>query len=108
CSFQAEDGIRVLHVTGVQTCALPISPIPVTRPQPVAAPTAPARVQPDVQPVVEQVVVDEGTLQAEIVTTPPVDAGPADIAPPAEIGRASGREEADHLARDVASQERSA
>src|SRR5690606_40722364 len=22
--FQAEDGIRVLHVTGVQTCALPI------------------------------------------------------------------------------------
>src|SRR5690606_40864591 len=24
--FQAEDGIRVFHVTGVQTCALPISP----------------------------------------------------------------------------------
>src|SRR5690606_39505769 len=24
CSFQAEDGIRVFHVTGVQTCALPI------------------------------------------------------------------------------------
>src|SRR5690606_40945928 len=23
--FHAEDGIRVLHVTGVQTCALPIS-----------------------------------------------------------------------------------
>src|SRR5690606_40002963 len=23
-SFQAEDGIRALHVTGVQTCALPI------------------------------------------------------------------------------------
>src|SRR5690606_40336425 len=23
--FEAEDGIRVLHVTGVQTCALPIS-----------------------------------------------------------------------------------
>src|SRR5256886_7362544 len=26
--FQAEDGIRVLTVTGVQTCALPISPAP--------------------------------------------------------------------------------
>src|SRR5437870_12588562 len=26
--FQAEDGIRVGHVTGVQTCALPISPTP--------------------------------------------------------------------------------
>src|SRR5690606_40884346 len=26
--FQAEDGIRVFHVTGVQTCALPISPPP--------------------------------------------------------------------------------
>src|SRR5690606_40235981 len=24
--FQAADGIRVFHVTGVQTCALPISP----------------------------------------------------------------------------------
>src|SRR5690606_39896197 len=26
--FQAEDGIRDFHVTGVQTCALPISLIP--------------------------------------------------------------------------------
>src|SRR3712207_8225362 len=26
--FQAEDGIRDIGVTGVQTCALPISPIP--------------------------------------------------------------------------------
>src|SRR5215510_16169431 len=26
--FQAEDGIRDGHVTGVQTCALPISPLP--------------------------------------------------------------------------------
>src|SRR5690606_39492478 len=25
--FQAEDGIRVFHVTGVQTCALPISQV---------------------------------------------------------------------------------
>src|SRR5690606_39636896 len=25
CFFQAEGGIRVFHVTGVQTCALPIS-----------------------------------------------------------------------------------
>src|SRR5690606_40417137 len=28
--FQAEDGIRDFHVTGVQTCALPIYPIPPT------------------------------------------------------------------------------
>src|SRR5690606_39737450 len=28
--FQAEDGIRDFHVTGVQTCALPICPDPVT------------------------------------------------------------------------------
>src|SRR3990167_4865848 len=27
CFFQAEDGIRDLTVTGVQTCALPISPL---------------------------------------------------------------------------------
>src|SRR3989442_4875676 len=30
--FQAEDGIRDADVTGVQTCALPISPHPGTRP----------------------------------------------------------------------------
>src|SRR5690606_40031847 len=29
--FQAEDGIRDFHVTGVQTCALPISAIPRAR-----------------------------------------------------------------------------
>src|SRR5690606_40758115 len=28
CFFQAEDGIRDFHVTGVQTCALPISDEP--------------------------------------------------------------------------------
>src|SRR5690606_40087966 len=28
CFFQAEDGIRDFHVTGVQTCALPISSRP--------------------------------------------------------------------------------
>src|SRR5690606_39724968 len=30
--FQAEDGIRYFHVTGVQTCALPISKISVQLP----------------------------------------------------------------------------
>src|SRR2546426_6525236 len=30
--FQAEDGIRDYKVTGVQTCALPISPRPASRP----------------------------------------------------------------------------
>src|SRR5690606_39760344 len=29
--FQAEDGIRDLHVTGVQTCALPISNVTIVR-----------------------------------------------------------------------------
>src|SRR5260370_5668198 len=32
--FQAEDGIRDSSVTGVQTCALPISPAPVSDPGP--------------------------------------------------------------------------
>src|SRR5205085_3278126 len=35
--FQAEDGIRGLTVTGVQTCALPILKIRVARRQPLAA-----------------------------------------------------------------------
>src|SRR5690349_23691488 len=34
--FQAEDGIRVLYVTGVQTCALPIFSIPSIPPSLVA------------------------------------------------------------------------
>src|SRR5256885_9131017 len=37
--FQAEDGIRDYKVTGVQTCALPISP----RPEPEAAGSSAAR-----------------------------------------------------------------
>src|SRR5687768_17917260 len=41
--FQAEDGIRDVAVTGVQTCALPISP---TRPSTRTAPTpSPVTVQ---------------------------------------------------------------
>src|SRR6266496_4986205 len=38
---QAEDGIRDLYVTGVQTCALPISP----RPAPARAPSNTKRVE---------------------------------------------------------------
>src|SRR5215510_2177078 len=38
--FQAEDGIRDGHVTGVQTCALPISGIRPLKPRPKAAETA--------------------------------------------------------------------
>src|SRR5207253_4004920 len=44
--FQAEDGIRYGHVTGVQTCALPISstspdptPSPTPNPSPTPSPT---------------------------------------------------------------------
>src|SRR5690606_40421077 len=36
--FQAEDGIRDFHVTGVQTCALPICPMPLSVPAPSPAP----------------------------------------------------------------------
>src|SRR2546430_11306382 len=43
--FQAEDGIRDLTVTGVQTCALPIynAPIPAMSPAPSAAYSTPRR-----------------------------------------------------------------
>src|SRR3712207_7088243 len=52
--FQAEDGIRDIGVTGVQTCALPIYVTPRTRakshlawiPPPVGLPTAPAMSSP--------------------------------------------------------------
>src|SRR3712207_8684692 len=38
--FQAEDGIRDIGVTGVQTCALPISRCPAARATPRSRPTA--------------------------------------------------------------------
>src|SRR5690606_40886291 len=38
-SFQAEDGIRAFHVTGVQTCALPISTLSIVQ-RPLPAPLA--------------------------------------------------------------------
>src|SRR5690606_40219010 len=42
--FQAEDGIRDFHVTGVQTCALPISPsLPPWRLPPPSPPARGAR-----------------------------------------------------------------
>src|SRR5438874_9809995 len=39
--FQAEDGIRYLYVTGVQTCALPIFGSELPRLHPVVLPIAP-------------------------------------------------------------------
>ncbi len=61
----------------------PPVPVPVTQPQTPVVPTTPATVRPDVVPVIEQVIVDQGTLQADEVVAPPVDAGTGDIAPPA-------------------------
>src|SRR5437870_12349215 len=61
--FQAEDGIRDGHVTGVQTCALPICSLAAP---PASEPARPAR------------------------ESPPASRGAATVA--AEIGRASCRE----------------
>src|SRR6266404_2588509 len=44
--FQAEDGIRDKLVTGVQTCALPISPAAPVHPDPSPAPACPANCRP--------------------------------------------------------------
>src|SRR5206468_5259082 len=48
--FQAEDGIRDLIVTGVQTCALPISRAPFFSRVPLPAPAKPAPPLPDPAP----------------------------------------------------------
>src|SRR5690606_39680526 len=37
--FQAEGGIRVFHVTGVQTCALPIWPSPIAANEVIVTPS---------------------------------------------------------------------
>src|SRR5690606_40429726 len=80
--FQAQDGIRVFHVTGVQTCALPIcfkpggsgsqrQPAAASGSQGVSAPPAPTRAAPP-----------SGATPALLPCGPPVP----------EIGRASCRE----------------
>src|SRR5215510_9367004 len=66
--FQAEDGIRDGHVTGVQTCALPISP-------------GPLRAE-----------TEQHDLPALVAHQAPAGAEVDLVAEPAEIGRASCRE----------------
>src|SRR3712207_7027623 len=83
--FQAEDGIRDIGVTGVQTCALPISsPMRMfIDGRPVEASTGEAT--PVVNPATEEVIaeVPKGTVQ---------DVDRAVEAADREIGRASCRE----------------
>src|SRR5439155_12197433 len=50
--FQAEDGIRDGHVTGVQTCALPIFTMPATRSTRLSPPAPDASVPPDAPSVI--------------------------------------------------------
>src|SRR5690606_40752171 len=84
--FQAADGIRDFHVTGVQTCALPIF----SDEQGVAPAAAGERVAPRLG--VRHA--DEHVLQGPLLLVG--DAGRGDHAPPVlhdhEIGRASCRE----------------
>src|SRR5690606_41574717 len=74
--FQAEDGIRDFHVTGVQTCALPISP-PARSPPPSPARRASTA----------------GTATPATATPPTTSAAcPRWRTPTTKIGRASCRE----------------
>src|SRR2546427_5685375 len=82
--FQAEDGIRDLTVTGVQTCALPISGQTVTADFKLAA--TPLALN-------EVVVVGARTSRTATETPVPVDVISAqEIADNGQIGRASCRE----------------
>lgn len=57
--------------------------VPITRPVTPVAPATPTPVQRDiVQPVIDQVVVDQGTLPADDVVAPPANTVSNDIAPP--------------------------
>ncbi|MDN5781532.1 MAG: energy transducer TonB [Luteimonas sp.] len=79
----SDRGIVVVPIIDRIVPPLPPVPVPVTQPMP-ATPTTPVPVQRDiVQPAIEQVVVDQGTLPAEDVVAPVDIAGNGDIAPPA-------------------------
>src|SRR5699024_11670501 len=67
--FQAEDGIRDRNVTGVQTCALPISPA--TKPLPAKTGAAAAAAQP-ARPPVRSGSAAEPEKQEHELTEPPM------------------------------------
>src|SRR5204863_1676719 len=94
--FQAEDGIRALYVTGVQTCALPIYPLalPVG---PVRAARARSFVPAEPEPAQRadcRIYVFAGNPRPVGVLDPQHErpAGPARERPVVQIGRASCRE----------------
>src|SRR5438874_4953687 len=64
--FQAEDGIRDLYVTGVQTCALPILSY-----RPHRRERASVRVLPSVRAAVRRVGMDDAGIRAELPTDGP-------------------------------------
>src|SRR5690606_39353061 len=84
--FRAEDGIRDFHVTGVQTCALPISSIDVTTTDAGSA-TCPRSASSAARPVSPG-----GGAGSWRGTTPGAGGG---AAPVRKIGRASCRERAE-------------
>src|SRR5690606_40875163 len=90
--FQAEDGIRGFHVTGVQTCALPISER--AKPRAATCSQAPKRGSPTPgTPIFTPSWRAPPMTAAEELaafTCPPRAKGSA--FPPTKIGRASGRE----------------
>jgi len=74
-------GIMVVPIVDRIIPPTPPARVPVTTPRTPVVPSTPALPRPEVaQPVVDQVIVDQGTLPAEEVA-PVGDAGPADIAP---------------------------
>lgn len=75
---------RTITVVPIDADITPPTPPPpveveIVKPQ---TPVAQVPTQEVVKPVVEQVVVDQGTLPTETVVAPPVETGPVDIAPP--------------------------
>src|SRR5690606_40602725 len=84
--FQAEDGIRDFHVTGVQTCALPIWNCPATGPPLPGSPRPAARSW----PCAGYGASPRYSLQLLWRHAPPARLPAADAA--GEIGRASCRE----------------
>src|SRR5205085_7996813 len=73
--FQAEDGIRDLTVTGVQTCALPILALPGARaPAPVCSrPEAPFAFLDDAVPASSRSWIDAEDFHADTLGTVPDD-----------------------------------
>src|SRR5947209_17434539 len=90
--FQAEDGIRDIGVTGVQTCALPISQLTGTYAELIGQVNVASLPAPTIDNTLQPLALPDLVLNPSALQTAKMSAGGASKTTTSQIGRASCRE----------------